>query len=83
MSFPRKTKYLKRPIGWRDMGKVERKAVVINGENCLQWSSCPICISDYRVYRDFDENVLARYCPRCMVTESHLNSEFLKRKKQD
>lgn len=67
MSFPQRTKFLKRPIGWEDLGELEgvlwrnsdrNERGVKSGllcEKCFTW----ICLG-----RD-DNKHLFRFCPRC------------------
>ncbi len=63
MSFPQKSKFLKRPVGWKDLGKKgswydsERKVYLTTAHS--------FCKTDVRIGKEGYN--LFTYCPRCMV----------------
>jgi hypothetical protein len=65
--FPEKTKYLKRPIGWKDLGEIKPKNYRKDGVNMVNNKICPDCRRTQRVFRNNGENKVRRHCRNCML----------------
>lgn len=63
MSFPQKTKFLKRPLGWTDLGSIGSHWEEAEKRQMFHIHS--LCGQRIRIGKE--ENNLFRYCPRCMV----------------
>lgn len=57
--FPQKSKWLKRPIGWENLGELNWKRI-----NTKPWKHY-FCGEILQVGRE--NNTLFKFCPRCMV----------------
>ena len=68
--FPKKTKFLRRPIGWEDLGEMEEITEVVGGNNYTTVKSHDFCNTTVRIGRENGE--MFRYCPRCMVKTKQL-----------
>lgn len=64
MSFPQKSKFLKRPIGWEDLGNARARHAVENGETIRYTEVHPFCRSAVHIGKE--DGVLFKFCPRCM-----------------
>lgn len=60
--FPR-TRFLKRPIGWEDLGYVNNNYIVENGESYITIEVCSMCKLRAGIYKK--DGVVGHYCPNC------------------
>jgi len=62
IGFPHRTKWLKKPIGWKDYGKVKDHipSYFLGNPN-----KCVDCLGDLYFGLDYD-GILFKYCPHCM-----------------
>ncbi len=65
MAFPEKTKVLKRPIGWEDLGEVEKATIVEDGITVYITDTHSLCKSRAHIGKENGE--LFKFCPRCLV----------------
>lgn len=63
--FPQKTKWLKRPIGWEDLGKMMERSEVRDGRTIILITTHALCNS--ALHAGKEEDKLFRFCPRCLV----------------
>lgn len=63
--FPKKSRWLKRPIGWEDLGKVEKTRTVEGGETIILTAVHALC--NTRINIGKGEEGLFQFCPRCLV----------------
>jgi hypothetical protein len=63
--YPRRTKILRRPIGWKDLGKMKTVNYASDGEIYTNKSVCPLCKSRVRIGKQ--EGNIFGYCKKCEV----------------
>lgn len=61
--FPERTKWLKRPVGWIDLGRVAEYWDEDNRMGVFELHG--LCATRLRVGKEKEE--LFRFCPRCFV----------------
>lgn len=60
--FPERTKWFKRPVGWRNLGEIN--GIDSNDGNSTIYKVHTFCGS--RIYIGKENETLFRFCPRCM-----------------
>lgn len=67
--FPNKTKWLRRPIGWKDLGLVAKSTVQKDGKDYTQTTIHSMCKRRVRVGKE--NNELFNYCPNCLIKATY------------
>lgn len=63
--FPQKSKFLKRPIGWEDLGKVGSVLNSLNGKTVEVYECHNKCKEIVHIGKENGE--LFKFCPRCLI----------------
>lgn len=63
--FPKRTKWLRRPIGWQDLGKHDKWVEKLGDDLVIMTLSHTLCGTRVSIGKENLE--LFRYCPRCLI----------------
>lgn len=71
--FPQKSKFLKRPIGWKDLNKMEGILDVENGKTVVITKVHNFCCTRLHIGKENGE--LFKFCPRCLIKITNNNDK--------